>query len=98
MIPLGLLLHEIVSNAIFHGLSQSQNPVLYINVYLHDEKLVINIQDNGKGIQGSNTNGLGIELIHLLTEQLNGTIHFSNNNGLLVKLSIPKNEIISNFK
>ena len=58
-----------------------------------DDKLQLKISDNGKGISPdiniNHSNSLGLQLIKLFSEQLEGELSFINNNGL---------EVILNFK
>lgn len=94
MLPLGIILHEILSNAVHHAFSGINNPSLKINVYHQDEHIVLTISDNGKGISSNYKKGLGMELIYLLVEQMNGRIHLINNAGLTIKICMPKSEIL----
>jgi two-component sensor histidine kinase len=55
-----------------------------------NKTITIIVQDDGIGFQENNDNesssGFGIELIKMLTKQLNGTIKFEQNNGTIVTL------------
>ncbi|GIV27818.1 MAG: hypothetical protein KatS3mg027_1632 [Bacteroidia bacterium] len=96
LIPLGILLHEIISNAIHHTFLKCSNPILKINLYQHEENVILCIKDNGNGLSPNFKKGLGMELMYLLVEQLNGSLHLENDSGLKVKMSFPKQEILSN--
>jgi two-component sensor histidine kinase len=93
LIPYGIILNEIVSNAIMYAFTHHSNPSLNINMYKYSDEVVLHIKDNGWGIQSPNTEGLGIELIKMLTEQINGKVEFYNDNGLNVKVIVPMNEL-----
>lgn len=93
LIPYGIILNEIVSNAIMYAFTHHSNPSLNINMYQHSDEIVLHIKDNGWGIQSPNTEGLGIELIKMLTEQINGKVEFYNDNGLNVKVIVPVHEL-----
>ena len=64
----------------------------------HDEnnKLILKISDNGKGIPKNlnieESESLGLRLVYNLTTQLNGTVEFFNNNGTTVKIIISRSK------
>ena len=55
-----------------------------------DNKLILKISDNGKGIPPNfniqESDSLGLRLVNNLTIQLNGKVDFINRNGTTVKL------------
>lgn len=82
-IPLGLLLNEILSNALLHGLSEQTKGNIYVHVsVLKDNLFQLSIGDDGVGL-GNCTNifqkqGLGLSLIQKLIRQLQGSIKNTN--------------------
>src|SRR5690606_8215963 len=78
-IPLGLLINEIITNALKYGIPDDRPGEIHIEIIkLNTTDYQLNIGDNGEGFhEGTdiqNTNSLGIKLIHNLTSQLKGTI------------------------
>lgn len=78
-IPLGLLINEIVSNALKHGIKNEAKGIISIRIYDTDKnKMVMEIGDDGVGYIGdyvsSNTSTLGFQLMVSLTDQLNGKL------------------------
>lgn len=78
-IPLGLLLNEILSNALLHGFDQQNEGTVYVYVeQLRGNHYQLSIGDNGIGIkncEGAFKNqSLGFSLIHKLVRQLQGNI------------------------
>ncbi len=80
IIPLGLLLNEIISNAFkyaFHNVENGQIEIELHKSNLSDEYTII-IGDNGVGydqkLLDSDNSTLGLELIKILSSQLNGSI------------------------
>jgi two-component sensor histidine kinase len=78
-VPLGLLVNEILTNSLKHGLKNEPGDQLFLTLENYDaEKLSLKIGDNGKGLskkQFENTeNTLGMLLIHELSKQLDGEI------------------------
>ena len=77
-IPLGLLITELVTNSLKHGLKTEGE------IYVHftkkdDSKLLLKIGDNGIGLpEGFNleeSDTLGLQLVSSLVEQLNGSCY-----------------------
>lgn len=89
-IPLGLILNEIITNAMKHAFSNTPNPTIYIEIKRKEgDFLQVTIRDNGSGLkemQKSNDR-LGMVLIEALIEQLGGAHHFSEDNGLRFDLA-----------
>jgi two-component sensor histidine kinase len=79
LIPLGLIINEIVSNSMKHGFKERKKGVISISLkQLGDKQLELIIGDDGLGSEHDldidNQSSLGIELIQVFTEQLDGTI------------------------
>lgn len=93
-IPCGLVINELVTNALKHAFSNNSNGLLRIHLQkLDDNFMQLTVSDNGKGIAPDidpyNPNSLGLTLVKILTQQLNGTLEIRNNKGA---------EFIINFK
>lgn len=78
-IPLGLLINEIVTNALKYGLKNETTGEIYMNLKLVDyPNYLLRIGDNGIGfsddINYKTTNSLGLKLICNLVKQLKGNI------------------------
>lgn len=84
MINLGLILNEIISNSLKYA-SDSDKGNIYISMVEKAGKYTITIKDDGKGLPKNfdeKTDGhLGMQLIYLLTEQLNGTVELDKTTG-----------------
>lgn len=82
-IPLGLIINEIVTNALKYGIKNNNNDLLYIKINRFNAgTFLLKIGDNGPGIneqtQFRNSNSLGLELVHSLVLQLKGNIERDN--------------------
>lgn len=85
IISLGLIINELTSNSFkyaFEGMSKGK-----INILLDkkdDKTLVLSLDDNGKGLPANfdykNTDSLGLQLVCLLTEQIQGKLEVKNLN------------------
>lgn len=79
IIPLGILINEIISNSLKYAFSDGfENPEIFISIKKKSDFYELIAGDNGKGfdkkIFESETNTLGLELIKMLSEQLNGSV------------------------
>jgi two-component sensor histidine kinase len=94
-IPLGLILNELITNAIKYGKSLEEISKITIEMMVTNNQVILSIRDNGTGfnlnqpIEFNQT--LGIQLIRTLTEQLDGQVSFSNheNGGAWIRLEFP---------
>ncbi|MGB9936953.1 MAG: CHASE4 domain-containing protein [Methanobacterium sp.] len=83
-IPCGLIINELVTNSLKYAFN-GDNGKICIGMYKENEKIVLSIMDNGKGLpEGFNleeAETLGLRLVKSLVSQLNGTLELRNNNG-----------------
>jgi len=92
VVPLGLLVNEIISNALKHGIKDIDTGKITCRITpLKGNKFELFIGDNGAGFPENfnfeNPTTLGLELIQTLTEQLNGEIEIINNDGAFYKIT-----------
>ena len=78
-IPLGLLINEIITNSLKHGIPEDNPGKIYVEISCTDYPgYTLKIGDNGKGIPSdfniANTDTLGLQLVTSLTNQLMGSI------------------------
>lgn len=81
-IPHGLILNEILVNAIKHAFPNGKG-IIDLKLIQKDKEIIFSVCDNGKGFEISNSKQkLGFELINTLIDQLNGKLKLeSNENG-----------------
>ena len=94
-VPLGLILNEAITNIVKYAFQKKQKGLVEIRFSkLDDTNLLLSISDNGKGLPTdfdlSEHNSLGMQLIQLFAEQLEGELHFTNNNGLEISLTFQR--------
>ncbi|MBN2415061.1 transporter substrate-binding domain-containing protein [bacterium] len=92
--PLGIIINELCTNSIKYAFTKGQGEKrITLTATFNRSKVKIIFQDNGKGfpesfIPGEHA-GLGLELIEMLTEQIDGTIAFSTEAGAVITLEFP---------
>lgn len=93
-VPFGLIINEIMTNFFKHsGCSSNEKKSCLLEVEKKSgNTLSISYKDNGKGfpvsLQIINERTIGLELIDLLVEQLNGSFKFSNQDGAVYKIQL----------
>ncbi len=86
-VPCGLIINEVVSNSLKHAFKDGREGVIEINFILVDEFTYrLTISDNGMGLAPgfdlATSDSLGIQLIHALSDQIDGKLKIENNNGV----------------
>ncbi|MFO8077629.1 MAG: PAS domain S-box protein [Thermoplasmatota archaeon] len=94
-ISCGLIINELVSNAIQHAFPQQRKGIITINITSSKKDHLISIKDNGIGFSSSfdpqQTQTLGLQLVNMLIQQLKGHIEITNKEGAHISLTIPRN-------
>ena len=90
-IPCGLIVNELVSNALKHAFPDGKGGELSLGLHRGDKnKIFVTVSDNGVGFpEGLNfheTNTLGMQIVTMLVEQLDGQIELSRNGGSSFKI------------
>ena len=94
-IPLGLILNELVSNALKYAFSGNAQKRGLLRVLLgqEDSRLVLEVSDNGAGLPDEVSwqmpRTLGLRLVNVLTEQLRGKLELDRQNGTTFRIAFP---------
>lgn len=92
-VPMGLIINELVTNAIKYAFNESQkDQTISVKMYTVEETLILEIFDNGKGVDIMKVKeGFGSELVEALAQyQLKAKVESYNENGLHYKMTFPK--------
>ena len=89
-IPLGLIMNELITNALKHAF-KTQDGTLKIESYHNKKEMTLTISDSGTGFDFENYDGptFGLELIDILVSQINGTLEYTNKNGSVYTITFP---------
>jgi len=95
-----IIINEVVTNILSHAFKNLDTGTIEIDISEKNQQVTIQISDDGHPLPVSfpdeYTSGLGIELIHILTRQLEGAFSFKSNPGKSTfKLSFRKSTIFS---
>ena len=93
-IPTGLILNEIVSNALKYAYNDHPTPTLLISISAtQSNELTLQITDNGPGIpeadQHEAPQSFGLRMVKTLTRELKGKISVQSYTGTTFTLQIP---------
>ncbi len=84
-IPLGLIVNELLSNSLKHGFPDARSGDIKIKFHRYHDKLQLIVKDDGIGLSGKidykNTDSLGLQLVNLLTGQIDGELEVNMNGG-----------------
>jgi len=90
--PLALVLTELVTNAVEHGLKGIEHGEVGVTAIRQEGELVVVVHDSGGGLPGGQVgDGLGTQIVKTLVEgELGGAISWaSDSRGTRVKIQIP---------
>jgi two-component sensor histidine kinase/HAMP domain-containing protein/sensor domain CHASE-containing protein len=92
-IPCGLILNELVSNAIKHGFPNGRSGEIHVGLKGRDNRLIeLLVRDNGVGISEdtdlAQIKSLGLQLVSSLSRQLDGTVEIIRDGGTMVRLRL----------
>ena len=93
-IPLGLIINELISNALKHAFPGGRSGTIQMTLNSSlSGNMTLKCQDDGCGmpdsVDFSRSKSLGLQLVHNLTRQLDGKLEICSQNGLGVTISIP---------
>lgn len=86
--PLGLMVNELVTNAMKYAFPEDRTGS--ITIFLRRDKraggLSLRVSDDGIGVEACSdeeSDGFGLQLVHMLAEQLNGQVDVENREGCI---------------
>lgn len=94
-IPFGLMVNELISNALKYGRPKTGTQVIRVELVRKKDTIALIVCDNGSGFAPNesvdDSSTLGLQLVKTLTEQLEGTCKFENdvNGGAKVTIEFP---------
>lgn len=85
-ISCGLIIHELVSNCLKHAFPEGRKGRIYIRLRAESNGFRLTVRDNGAGFPdpagGGRRKSLGLRLVNILAEQIEGTVkHKCNKRG-----------------
>jgi two-component sensor histidine kinase len=94
LIPLGLILNELLSNALKHAFPNERAGEVSVRFQESEEHYFLEVKDNGVGMYGkspeSSQESFGIQMIKAFAQKLKASVEFKTMNGVTASLVIPK--------
>jgi two-component sensor histidine kinase len=95
-IPCGLILNELISNALKHAFPNDRSGTIHIALQLEGERVRITVRDNGvglpEGFRPETHSNLGLELVDTLIGQLDGTMQRTSESGVSYLLTFERSK------
>jgi PAS domain S-box-containing protein len=84
-IPLGLIMNELISNALKYAFPKGRGGEISVNIRREEKTLTVIVRDDGVGIppdfDWQNAPSLGLRLVNSLVDQLDGTVELDRTSG-----------------
>ncbi|MGZ3919597.1 MAG: PAS domain S-box protein [Bacteroidia bacterium] len=81
-IPTGLIVNELITNAIKHAFPSSAKGFINVNLKSKNNTVYLEVKDNGIGFDSNidfrNSNSLGLQLVSTLIDQIEGDLTFKS--------------------
>jgi two-component sensor histidine kinase len=91
--PLGIILNELVTNAAKHAYPPPASGVIWVELRVEPQTLILGVADAGKGLNGKpdRPGALGMRLVRSLAKQLGGELKIeSSGRGAAFELRVPR--------
>jgi two-component sensor histidine kinase len=91
-VPLGLIVNELVTNAIKHAFPQGRQGCIRVGLIARENQMLLSVEDDGTGFGGGmrRAAGMGQDLIRGLVRQLEGRLEVkTTKTGTSFRVSIP---------
>jgi two-component system, sensor histidine kinase PdtaS len=90
-VPVGLILNEAITNVFKYAFQKDEKGNVNIELHhINETDILLKIADNGQGFSKAfdiaESNSLGIQLIKLFAEQLEGNLQFNSSKGVEISL------------
>lgn len=93
VIPLGLVVNELISNALKHAFPGDEKGIINISLHEKNELLVLEVKDNGIGVNAddfNNSTSFGNRMLRAFAQKMGAKMEIENDNGTKVILKIEK--------
>lgn len=91
-IPAGLILNELVTNAIKHAFPGTRHGVITVDLKCEENLVFLELKDNGVGFKDNvsfqNSHSLGLQLVNTLIEQIDGKYEFKSEKDIGTEIKV----------
>jgi two-component system, sensor histidine kinase PdtaS len=93
-VPCGLILNELITNCLKHAFPEKRKGVVHVSFNCSDDECILEVADDGaglrEGIEPQKSTSMGLQLVRLIVEQLEGTLSVMTNGGTHCTISFSK--------
>jgi two-component sensor histidine kinase len=93
-IPCGLIVNELVTNALKHAFPNERNGTVKVFLNCVQGTCTLAVEDNGVGLPDgfdwAHPKSLGLQLVRVLTTQLDGVVSIEGHSGTRCEISFPQ--------
>jgi PAS domain S-box-containing protein len=93
-VPCGLVINELVSNALKHGFPGDREGEITIKMRADPDTITLVVSDDGvglpNGLEWQRADSLGLQLVVMLVEQLEGVIELDSSAGTVFRITFPR--------
>lgn len=93
LIPIGLILNELISNALKYAYEGRDTGKLLVSLHTWQDKLIVEVKDDGVGmvskVNVKSFNTMGYQLIDSFMKKLKAELYIDGTNGTTITLIIP---------
>ncbi len=90
-VPLGLLVNELITNSIKYAFNGTDTGTITVKLKDNNGLLTVSVEDTGKGLpEGITTEdggNMGLTLVRMLAEQIEGNLSFESGNGTRISFT-----------
>ena len=89
-VSLGLIVTELVINALKHAFPEPRRGAIRVGLHLIGEDIVLSVEDNGVGLPAERRVGaMGMRLIEGMARGLSGTLNIDGDQKTLIRVQFP---------
>jgi PAS domain S-box-containing protein len=89
----GLIINELVTNALKHAFPPGQSGKVAVRVHRVDDTVELQVRDTGKGLPAdldlSSTKTLGLRIVRILAQRLGATVSMESHRGTVFTIGFP---------
>jgi PAS domain S-box-containing protein len=93
-VPCGLIVNELVSNALKHAFLPKKEGLIQIELVLKDNQYGLTVRDNGvglpEGLEIPKTGSLGLQIVQVLVKQVHGRMKLERHGGTSFTIHFPR--------
>ena len=97
LIPLGLILNELISNALKYAFIGREEGIIEVKAQLNQAELEVTVKDNGVGIPSDfelkKNDSMGFKLVHAFVNKMKAKIEILSKEGTSIRILIPTQNI-----